>query len=53
MVCAERVIGLENILVHPMELLGDMGLVESCFDLFGDSVSVGARYVQSLRPKMP
>jgi hypothetical protein len=23
-----------------MELLGDMGLVESCFGLFGDSVSV-------------
>ena len=28
-----------------MELLGDMGHVESRFDLFGDSVSVGARYV--------
>jgi hypothetical protein len=27
---------------HPMELLGDVGLVESNFFLFGDSVSVGA-----------
>jgi hypothetical protein len=24
-----------------MELLGDVGPVESCFDLFGDGVSVG------------
>ena len=43
MVCAERAKGLENILAHAMELLGDMGLVESCFGPFGDSVSVGAR----------
>jgi hypothetical protein len=28
---------------HPMELLGDMGPVESCLGPFGDSVSVGAR----------
>ena len=28
---------------HPMELLGDEAQVESCFGLFGDSVSVGAR----------
>ena len=27
-----------------MELLGDMGHVESQFFLFGDSVSVGARW---------
>jgi hypothetical protein len=27
---------------HPMELLGDVGHVESCFDPFGDSVSFGA-----------
>jgi hypothetical protein len=26
-----------------MELLGDVGLVESCFSPFGDSVTVGAR----------
>ena len=43
MVCAECAIGLENIFAHPMEILGDMGLVESCFGPFGDSVSVGAR----------
>ena len=28
-----------------MELLGDTGHVESCFDSFGDGVSVGARQV--------
>ena len=32
-----------------MELLGDMGHVESSFGPFGDSVSVGARYVHDLR----
>ena len=41
--CVERTIGLEIILMHPMELLGDVGHVESHFFLFGDSVSVGAR----------
>ena len=35
--------GLENIFAHPMEILGGMALVESCFGPFGDSVSVGAR----------
>jgi hypothetical protein len=35
--------------MHPMELLGDVGHVESHFDLFGDSVSVGARLVHGLR----
>ena len=28
---------------HLMELLGDVGYVDSCFFPFGDSVSVGAR----------
>ena len=28
---------------HPMELLGDVGYVESHFFLFGESVSVSAR----------
>ena len=37
----ERAIGSEIIWTHPMELLGDMGHVESHFFLFGDSVSVG------------
>ena len=32
-----------------MELLGDMGHVESCFGPFGDSVSVSARYMRGLR----
>jgi hypothetical protein len=31
-----------------MELLGDVGHVESHFDLFRDSVSIGARWVLSL-----
>ena len=42
-VCVERTIGLEIIWTHLMELLGDMGHVESHFFIFGDSVSVGAR----------
>jgi len=29
--------------MHPMELLGDVGYVESHFFPFGDSVSVSAR----------
>ena len=32
-----------------MELLGDMGHVESRFGPFGDGVSVGARQVHGLR----
>jgi hypothetical protein len=32
-----------------MELLGDVGHVESCFGPFQDSVSVGARKVHGLR----
>jgi len=32
-----------------MELLGDVGHVESRFNPFGDGVSVAARYVQGLR----
>ena len=32
-----------------MELLGDVGHMESRFDPFGDSVSVAARQVQGLR----
>ena len=43
MVCVERTIGSEIILTHPMELLGDVGHVESHFFLFGDNVCVGAR----------
>jgi hypothetical protein len=43
MVCAERTIGSKIILKHPMELLGDMGHLELCFDPFGDGVSINAR----------
>ena len=43
MVCVERAIGSEIVWTHPMELLGDVGHVESNFFPFGDSVSIGAR----------
>ena len=36
MVCAKRIIGSEIILTHLVELLGDMGHMESRFGLFGD-----------------
>ena len=35
--------------MHPMELLGDIGHVESLFGLFRDSVSVSARLLYGLR----
>ena len=41
--CVERTIGLEIGLDAPDGLLGDVGLVESCFGPFGDSVSVDGR----------
>ena len=43
MVRVERTIGSEIVLDAPIEHLGDMGLMEPHFFLFGDSVSVGAR----------
>jgi hypothetical protein len=33
-VCVERIVGSEIVWRQPMELLGDMGHVESRFDLF-------------------
>jgi hypothetical protein len=43
-VCVECTIGLEIVLdPHPMELLGDMGHVESRIRLFGDGVKFGVR----------
>ena len=42
-VCAKHTIGSEIVLDAPVELLGDVGHVESHFDLFGDGLSVGAR----------
>ena len=41
-VCAKHTIGSEIILDAPMELICDVGHVESHFGLFGDSVRVGA-----------
>ena len=41
-VCLERIIGSKMVLDAPMELLGDVGLVESCFGPFGGSVGVDA-----------
>jgi hypothetical protein len=35
--------------MKPMELLGDVALVESHFGPFRDAVSVGARHVHVLR----
>jgi hypothetical protein len=34
-------LALKSFWTHPMELLGDIGHVESCFGPFGDNVSVG------------
>ena len=42
-VCTERTIGSEIFLDTLVELLGDVGHVESLFGLFGNSVSVDAR----------
>ena len=36
-----------------MDLLGDVGHVESRFSPFGDSVSVDARYVLGFTPNIP
>jgi hypothetical protein len=49
MVCAKRTTSSEIIWTHMMELLGDVGHVESHFGSFGDGVSVGARLVHGLR----
>ena len=40
MVCVERAIGSQIVRTHPMELLGDVGHVESHFGPFGDNISV-------------
>jgi hypothetical protein len=49
MVCTEHTIASKIVLVAPDGTLGDVGNLESHFDLFGDSVSVGARYVHDFR----
>jgi hypothetical protein len=43
MVCAEHTTGSKIILTHPMVHQGDVVQVETCFDLFGDSVNLDAR----------
>jgi hypothetical protein len=43
MICAKRTTCLELFWTQPMDLLGDMGHVESRFVPFGDSISIGAR----------
>ena len=43
MVYVERTICLKSFWTHPIELLGDVGYVESHFSPFGDTVSVDAR----------
>jgi hypothetical protein len=43
MICAEHTMESKSFLTHTMELLGDMGNVESHFGPFGDSVSVCGR----------
>jgi hypothetical protein len=42
-VCVERVMGSKSFWTLPIELLSDVGHVESLFFSFEDSVSVGAR----------
>jgi hypothetical protein len=48
MVCVERTISSKIVLESPDGILGGVGHVESCFFVFGDSVSVGARWVHGL-----
>jgi hypothetical protein len=36
-------LGQKSFWTHPMELLGNVGHVKSCFRLFGYCVSVGVR----------
>jgi hypothetical protein len=42
-VCTERTIGSESFWTHLMEVLGDMGHVESHFSPVGDDVCVSPR----------
>jgi hypothetical protein len=42
-VCGKRTIGSKSFRTHSIELLGDVGHVESHFGPFGDSVSISAR----------
>jgi hypothetical protein len=46
MVCVERAIGLQTILTHQMELLYNVGLMESHFGPFG--CKIGARFAPNI-----
>jgi hypothetical protein len=48
MVCTECTIGSQIVFDAPDGLVSDMGRVDSRFSPFGDSVSVGARWVHGL-----
>jgi hypothetical protein len=48
MVCTEHTIGSYIVLDAPLELVSDVGRVESRFSPVGDSVSVSAREVLGL-----
>ena len=52
-ICVECTIGWKSFWTHPMDLLGDVGHVESRFSPFGDSVSVDARYMLGFTPNVP
>jgi hypothetical protein len=43
MIYAKRTMGSEIIWMHLIVLLGDVDQAEGHFDLFGDSVNLGAR----------
>jgi hypothetical protein len=47
-VCIERTVGHKWFWTHPMELVSDVGGVESHFSPFGDSVSFSARFEHGL-----
>jgi hypothetical protein len=47
-VCANVPLARKLFWRHPMELLGDMGRVKSCFGRIGDGVSIAAREVHDL-----
>jgi hypothetical protein len=42
-VCTEHAKAQKSYWAYLMELVGDVGKVEAHFDLFGDSVNLGAR----------
>jgi hypothetical protein len=47
-VCAKHTTGSKLFWTQPIELLGDVGHVESHFGPFRDSVSIGARFVPNV-----